>query len=83
MAPRGRRTGTLPSELTSFADRSDELAEVRRLPVASGLRPVTGMGGVGKTRLALRKIAGCWGRPGMARWLSGLLASVPNSPHQH
>jgi predicted ATPase/DNA-binding CsgD family transcriptional regulator len=49
-----RRSCRLPVELTSFVGRRHEVAEVRRL--LSGARAVTltGVGGVGKTRLALR-----------------------------
>ena len=53
MAPGERVTGNLPAELTSFVDRRDELAEARRLLAESRLVTLTGIGGVGKTRLAL------------------------------
>jgi predicted ATPase/DNA-binding CsgD family transcriptional regulator len=46
--------GNLPSELTSFVGRRREVAEVRALLSASRLVTLTGMGGVGKTRLARR-----------------------------
>ncbi|MFF4591718.1 ATP-binding protein [Amycolatopsis sp. NPDC001319] len=46
--------GTLPAELTSFIGRQRELVEVRRLLSAGRLVTLTGAGGVGKTRLALR-----------------------------
>jgi predicted ATPase/DNA-binding CsgD family transcriptional regulator len=58
MAPRARVTRNLPAELTSFVDRRDELAEVKRLLAGSRLVTLTGVGGVGKTRLALRAAAG-------------------------
>ncbi len=58
MAPGGRGAGNLPTELTSFIGRRDELAEVRRLLAGSHLVTLTGVGGVGKTRLALRAAAG-------------------------
>jgi len=58
MAPGWRRAGNLPTELTSFLGRRDELAEVRRLLAGSHLVMLTGVGGVGKTRLALRAAAG-------------------------
>jgi non-specific serine/threonine protein kinase len=58
MAPRARVTGNLPAELTSFVGRRGELAEVRRLLTGSRLVTLTGVGGVGKTRLALRAAAG-------------------------
>jgi non-specific serine/threonine protein kinase len=49
-----RRPGNLPLELTGFIGRVAELAEVERLLSASRLVTLTGIGGVGKTRLALR-----------------------------
>ena len=58
MAPGTRVTGNLPAELTSFVGRRGELAEVRRLLAGSRLVTLTGVGGVGKTRLALRAAAG-------------------------
>ena len=58
MAPGARVTGNLPAELTSFVGRCGELAEVRRLLAGSHLVTLTGVGGVGKTRLALRAAAG-------------------------
>ncbi|WP_281205039.1 protein kinase domain-containing protein [Nocardia shimofusensis] len=47
-------TGALPLELTSFVDRRTEVAEVKNLLTSSRLVTLTGTGGVGKTRLALR-----------------------------
>ncbi|MFF7264700.1 ATP-binding protein [Streptomyces sp. NPDC008159] len=47
----------LPVESTSFVDRHHELAEGRRLLTRSRLVTLTGPGGVGKTRLALRLAA--------------------------
>ena len=58
MAPARHGAGNLPAELTSFVGRRDELAEVRRLLAGSRLVTLTGVGGVGKTRLALRAAAG-------------------------
>jgi len=58
MGPGTRVTGYLPAELTSFVGRRGELAEVRRLLAGSRLVTLTGIGGVGKTRLALRAAAG-------------------------
>ncbi|WIX75903.1 LuxR C-terminal-related transcriptional regulator [Amycolatopsis carbonis] len=46
--------GTLPAELTSFIGRQRELVEIRRLLSAGRLVTLTGAGGVGKTRLAVR-----------------------------
>ena len=58
MAPGTRVTGNLPAELTSFVGRRGELAEIKRLLADSRLVTLTGIGGVGKTRLALRAAAG-------------------------
>ncbi|WP_113704173.1 ATP-binding protein [Nonomuraea lactucae] len=44
----------LPAEVTHFVDRRQELAEVRQLLSSSRLVTLTGVGGVGKTRLALQ-----------------------------
>ncbi|MRH93436.1 protein kinase [Nocardia sp. SYP-A9097] len=55
--PISQGAGTLPLELTSFVGRRSELAEVRNLLSAARLVALTGIGGVGKTRLALRAVA--------------------------
>ncbi|QSE86100.1 protein kinase domain-containing protein [Rhodococcus koreensis] len=47
-------TGGLPLELTSFVGRRHELTEAKNLLGGSRLVTLTGIGGVGKTRLALR-----------------------------
>ncbi len=52
--PTGRQTVRLPAEVTSFVGRRHEAAEVKRMLSASRLVTLTGVGGVGKTRLALR-----------------------------
>src|SRR5437660_12124835 len=44
----------LPTELTSFVGRRQELREVKRLLTTTRLLTLTGSGGAGKTRLALR-----------------------------
>lgn len=49
-----RVSGTLPAGLTSFVGRRRELAEIRRSFGSTRLLTLTGVGGVGKTRLALR-----------------------------
>jgi predicted ATPase/DNA-binding SARP family transcriptional activator len=53
----GRRTNNLPPELTSFVPRPAVQAEVAALLEASRLVTLTGAGGTGKTRLALRVAA--------------------------
>ena len=50
----GGATGSLPLELTSFVGRRHELTEAKNLLVGSRLVTLTGIGGVGKTRLAMR-----------------------------
>ena len=59
--------GTLPTELTTFIPRPGELATVAQLFSSPGLVTLTGAGGTGKTRLALRaarewepKLDGAW-----------------------
>jgi predicted ATPase/DNA-binding NarL/FixJ family response regulator len=47
----------LPAEVTSFVGRRHELADVKRLLSSSRLVTLTGVGGVGKTRLAYRVAA--------------------------
>jgi predicted ATPase/DNA-binding CsgD family transcriptional regulator len=51
------RSGNLPVDVTSFVGRRRELAEAKALLPTSRLLTLTGMGGVGKTRLAIRMAA--------------------------
>ncbi len=51
----------LPVQLTSFVGRARELADVRQLLTSSRLVTLTGAGGCGKTRLALRVASDLWG----------------------
>src|SRR5215472_15086202 len=53
-APVRSRAHNLPAELTSFVGRRRELSEVKRLLTTTRLLTLTGSGGAGKTRLALR-----------------------------
>jgi predicted ATPase len=69
MASGRRVVGNLPAELTSFVGRRGEVAEVRRLLSRSRLVTLTGVGGVGKTRLALRVAAGLRRAFGDGVWL--------------
>jgi predicted ATPase/class 3 adenylate cyclase len=52
-----RRLSNLPVELSTFVGRGPQLLEVRRLLSESRLITLTGPGGAGKTRLALRVAA--------------------------
>ena len=53
-APARSRPNNLPAELTSFVGRRKQLSEVKRLLTQTRLLILTGSGGAGKTRLALR-----------------------------
>ncbi|MCC3312352.1 protein kinase domain-containing protein [Nocardia africana] len=53
-APTAAGEGNLPPELTSFVGRRVQVAEVKNLLAMSRLVTLTGIGGVGKSRLALR-----------------------------
>jgi non-specific serine/threonine protein kinase len=55
-------TRILPLETTSFVGRQRELAEAKRLLSTSRLVTLSGIGGVGKTRLGLRLAADVRGR---------------------
>lgn len=52
-----QRPGELPLEVTGFVGRQRELAELGGLLRTARLVTVTGPGGVGKTRVALRAAA--------------------------
>jgi non-specific serine/threonine protein kinase len=54
----GGSAGRLPGELTEFVGRRAELAQVRDALAGARLVTLTGPGGIGKTRLALRAAAG-------------------------
>ena len=49
--------GNLPAQATSFLGRDSDLAEVRKLLRETRLVTLTGVGGVGKTRLAVQAAA--------------------------
>ena len=52
-----RYRSNLPAEVTSFVGRRQELREVKRLLTTTRLLTLTGSGGAGKTKLALRAAA--------------------------
>jgi predicted ATPase len=52
-----RQAGNLPGEITSFVGRRREIAQALRLVRVARLLTLTGVAGVGKTRLALRVAA--------------------------
>src|SRR5215472_14897043 len=54
---RGPGASNLPAELTSFVGRRQELREVKHLLTTTRLLTLTGTGGAGKTRLAIRAAA--------------------------
>ena len=64
--------GRLPAERTSFVDRRAEIAAVKRLVSASRLVTLTGVGGTGKTRLAVRVAAGVRRAFAAGAWLVDL-----------
>ncbi|MEV4065656.1 ATP-binding protein [Nonomuraea dietziae] len=57
VASKGSEIRGLSAELTSFVGRRCEITEVKRLLAGSRLVTLVGVGGVGKTRLALRVAA--------------------------
>jgi predicted ATPase/class 3 adenylate cyclase len=56
------RPTNLPSQRTSFVGRDQEITEINELLNRSRLLTLTGPGGTGKTRLALRVAGGCFDR---------------------
>jgi predicted ATPase/DNA-binding CsgD family transcriptional regulator len=72
-------TDDLPLELTSFVGRERELAELRELLDDTRLLTITGPGGSGKTRLALRVAAElAVGFDDGARWVELAALSDPD-----
>ncbi|HEX6678252.1 MAG TPA: AAA family ATPase [Actinomycetes bacterium] len=77
MAAPQRRVGNLPAETTTLIGRRAELERIRQLCGDAGLVTLTGVGGVGKTRLALRAAAQMGSRFPDGSWL------VELSPLRH
>ncbi len=70
--PHRSRTGNLPVEVTSFVGRERQLIDGQRLLDTARLLTLTGVGGVGKTRLAQRLAAQVSGRFRDGVWLIDL-----------
>lgn len=66
------RSGNLPAELTSFVGRGTHLEQAKQLLACHRLVTVTGVGGVGKTRFAMRVAAGQVFPDGV--WLADLVS---------
>jgi predicted ATPase/DNA-binding CsgD family transcriptional regulator len=64
----------LPAQLSTFIGRDREIRDVRTLVESARLVTLTGVGGVGKTRLALQVAAGLLTRSGDGTWLVELAA---------
>ena len=64
--------GNLPVQRTAFVGRTDDLAEVRASLDTAPVVTLTGVGGVGKTRLALQVAADAVGRFPDGAWLVDL-----------
>lgn len=62
----------LPPEFTSFIGRGQQLAQIMALLSAGRLMTLTGVGGIGKTRLALRAAQAVLAGPSDGVWLAEL-----------
>jgi non-specific serine/threonine protein kinase len=71
-APSAPRQHNLPTELTSFVGRARELSELPAILATARLLCLTGAGGVGKTRLALRLARDLNGRFRDGVWFADL-----------
>ena len=69
----------LPIPLSSFIGRAQEIVQVKRLLSAARLVTMTGMGGCGKTRLALQVAAGLTNEYAAGVWLVELAALMDPS----
>jgi non-specific serine/threonine protein kinase len=73
------RAATLPAEASSYVDRQQELSTIRRLIGSTRLVTLTGIGGTGKTRLAVRAALAV--RRSFADGVSFVDLSVTRDPH--
>src|SRR5258707_6605237 len=64
----------LPYQLTSFVGREPEIAQLQELLKVNRLAPLTGAGGVGKTRLAIAATSRLFGAFADGAWLVELAA---------
>ncbi|SPT51523.1 AAA family ATPase [Actinomadura madurae] len=71
--------GNLPAETNSFVGREDQLARTLRTLEGARLVTLTGVGGVGKTRLALRVAAEAAPAFADGAWLADLAQLVPRT----
>ena len=90
----GNAPHNLPSQVSSFVGRERELSELRRLLSRARVITLTGVGGVGKTRLALQLAASMLDDLGDGAWfvdlapltnatlVAGKLAGVLGVPEQ-
>jgi len=62
----------LPSQITSFIGRQNEIGEIKQLLAANRIVTLTGSGGAGKTRLALQVGVDCLGQFPHGVWLTEL-----------
>ncbi|WP_434974914.1 BTAD domain-containing putative transcriptional regulator [Streptosporangium saharense] len=82
-AGRPQALGNLPAEVTTFVGRARQLADIGHLVRNNRLVTLTGAGGVGKTRLALRAAAGLSGEFADGAWLADLTALPEGRPPEH
>jgi predicted ATPase/DNA-binding SARP family transcriptional activator len=74
----------LPAQLTHFVGRTRELADVRRLLLSARLLTLTGVGGSGKTRLAIEVAASVADQfPDGVTWIELASVSAPALVTQH